>query len=157
MTETLTFIIYLICPSEIYKWVAGPWKACSSLCDGGIRYRDVDCYAVFEVTMVPDYPVYDHKCSKEEKVGGKIPKIKREKYLRIICSWNLFCWRKLSIFANVSQETFIKSHISTKMKKTQRKEKLRFSINAPVYFKNDIYSIVLIPEELQLHPCNSYI
>ncbi|KAG8643591.1 ADAMTS-like protein 4 isoform X2 [Manihot esculenta] len=54
-------------PKEIYKWVAGPWKACSSLCDGGIRYRDVDCYAVFEVTMVPDYPVYDYKCSKEEK------------------------------------------------------------------------------------------
>lgn len=76
MTETLTFIIYLICPSEIYKWVAGRWKACSSLCDGGIRYRDVDCYAVFEVTMVPDYPVYDYKCSKEEKVGRKILKIK---------------------------------------------------------------------------------
>ncbi|KAJ9179089.1 hypothetical protein P3X46_010913 [Hevea brasiliensis] len=53
-------------PKEIYKWVAGSWKPCSSPCDGGIRYRDVECYAAFEDTLAPDYPVYDHKCSKEQ-------------------------------------------------------------------------------------------
>ncbi|XP_048233642.1 A disintegrin and metalloproteinase with thrombospondin motifs 7-like [Ricinus communis] len=60
-------------PKEVFKWVAGPWKPCSSLCDGGIRYRNVECYAVFADTLVPDYPVYDHKCSLEEMPAREEP------------------------------------------------------------------------------------
>uniref|UniRef100_A0A5B7BZQ9 Putative papilin-like isoform X1 n=1 Tax=Davidia involucrata TaxID=16924 RepID=A0A5B7BZQ9_DAVIN len=53
-------------PKEVFKWVVGPWMPCSSPCDGGIRYRNVECFAVVEDTSIPDYPVYDHKCSTEE-------------------------------------------------------------------------------------------
>ncbi|XP_038693376.1 uncharacterized protein LOC119991193 isoform X2 [Tripterygium wilfordii] len=60
-------------PQETFKWVAGPWKPCSYACEGGVRQRDVDCFAVFEETLIPDYPVYDHKCSREEKPSSEEP------------------------------------------------------------------------------------
>ncbi|KAF5206422.1 Adamts-like protein 2 isoform x2 [Thalictrum thalictroides] len=36
------------CKLEHFKWVAGPWMPCSSPCDGGIRYRDVECFGQIE-------------------------------------------------------------------------------------------------------------
>ncbi|KAJ4830515.1 hypothetical protein Tsubulata_041126 [Turnera subulata] len=59
--------------ARIFKWVPGPWKPCSSPCDGGIRSRDVECYAVFEDTLLPDYSVYDHLCSSMEMPAREEP------------------------------------------------------------------------------------
>ncbi|XP_042478395.1 uncharacterized protein LOC122059586 [Macadamia integrifolia] len=53
-------------PREVFKWVAGPWMHCSSPCDGGIRYRDVECFGLTEDASIPHYPVDDSRCSGEE-------------------------------------------------------------------------------------------
>eukprot|EP01018_Ginkgo_biloba_P022588 Gb_18485 [translate_table: standard] len=49
-------------PQEVFMWVAGPWMECSSPCDGGIRYRDVSCFAILEDSPVKNYAVDDSKC-----------------------------------------------------------------------------------------------
>ncbi|KAJ8452011.1 hypothetical protein Cgig2_016592 [Carnegiea gigantea] len=54
-------------PKEVFAWVTGPWLACSSPCGGGVRSRRVECFAVVEATSSPDYPVYDDRCSDQEK------------------------------------------------------------------------------------------
>ncbi|PIA42607.1 hypothetical protein AQUCO_02000204v1 [Aquilegia coerulea] len=53
-------------PREHFKWVAGPWMPCSSPCDGGIRYRDVECFGQIEDISIPHYPVDDGRCSEKE-------------------------------------------------------------------------------------------
>ncbi|GAB2293602.1 hypothetical protein Dimus_027814 [Dionaea muscipula] len=54
-------------PKEVFRWVAGPWLPCSLPCGGGVRSRKVECFAVVEDTLTPDYPVYDESCSNEER------------------------------------------------------------------------------------------
>ncbi|KAI3920328.1 hypothetical protein MKX01_000667 [Papaver californicum] len=53
-------------PRETFKWVTGPWMPCSSPCDGGVRYRDMECYGQLEDMSVPHYPVDESRCSNEE-------------------------------------------------------------------------------------------
>ncbi|CAD5177000.1 unnamed protein product [Musa acuminata subsp. malaccensis] len=53
-------------PHEAFKWVAGPWMKCSSPCDGGVRYRDVGCYASTDDSSIKHYPVDDSRCSDQQ-------------------------------------------------------------------------------------------
>ncbi|XP_010254315.1 PREDICTED: ADAMTS-like protein 2 isoform X2 [Nelumbo nucifera] len=58
---------------KVFKWVAGPWMQCSSPCDGGVRYRDVECFGVTEDLSIPHYPVDDSRCSREEMPARQEP------------------------------------------------------------------------------------
>ncbi|KAL5698503.1 hypothetical protein ACHQM5_029535 [Ranunculus cassubicifolius] len=53
-------------PREHFKWIAGPWMPCSSPCDGGIQYPDVECFGQIDDISIPHYPVDDTRCSGEE-------------------------------------------------------------------------------------------
>ena len=64
----LVYKLYLSL-AEIFKWVAGPWMKCSSPCDGGIRYRDVNCFGSMEDMSIKHYAVDDSRCSVEDMVS----------------------------------------------------------------------------------------
>ncbi|KAK9130868.1 hypothetical protein Sjap_011355 [Stephania japonica] len=59
-------LVSQIKPQGHFKWVAGPWMPCSSPCDGGVRYRDVECFGETEDRSIPRYPVDDSRCLGEE-------------------------------------------------------------------------------------------
>ncbi|KAK9100879.1 hypothetical protein Scep_024309 [Stephania cephalantha] len=58
---------------EHFKWVAGPWMPCSSPCDGGVSYRDVECFRETENRSIPRFPVDDSRCLGEEMPARQEP------------------------------------------------------------------------------------
>ncbi|CAA6671728.1 unnamed protein product [Spirodela intermedia] len=60
-------------PQEKFRWVVGTWMKCSSPCDGGIRYRDVDCFGSMEDTSIRHFAVDDSKCSGQDMPARQEP------------------------------------------------------------------------------------